>query len=125
MSTYDLGEDSRYTSIARGIDGLGLISYQTSINRDLKVAYCDDPACSSATITNLDSFGDVGMNTSIAIGTDGLGIISYVDNNSPPDSDNELKVAHCINVMCTNSSSTSAIITVLDTGTNLSILHRL
>ena len=35
--------------LAIGADGLGLISYYDPNNGDLKVAHCDDTACSSAT----------------------------------------------------------------------------
>lgn len=63
-----------------------------------------DPAAFLRRITTLDSAGDVGEHTSIAIGSDGLGLISYVDG-----SNDDLKIAHCEDVLCT-----SATITTLD-----------
>jgi len=62
-----------------GADGLGLISYLDSTNKDLKVAHCSDTNCTSATITTLDSIGSSISPTSITIGADGLGLISYYD----------------------------------------------
>src|SRR6266545_617547 len=84
-----------YTSIAIGPDGLGLISYYDFTNGDLKVAHCNDGACSAATITTLDSAGVVGSYTSITVGADSLGLISYYDSTN-----GNLKVAHCSNAIC-------------------------
>jgi hypothetical protein len=85
-----------YSAITTGVDGFGLISYYDYINTNLKVAHCNDLACSSATITTIDSSGDVGTYTSIAIGLNGFGLISYRDayNNG------YLKVARCNNIDC-------------------------
>jgi cell shape-determining protein MreC len=100
-SAGDVGE---WTSVTIGADGLGLISYYDATNWDLKVAHCNDVACTSATITTLDSEGEVGYYTSVTIGADGLGLISYYDATNW-----DLKVAHCNDVACT-----SATITTLD-----------
>ena len=78
-----------------GADGLGLISYYDFDNGDLKVAHCSDVACTSATLTTLDSAGNVGNTTALTIGADGLGLISYYDQ-----SNTNLKVAHCVSVFC-------------------------
>ena len=58
-------------------------------------AYCSDTNCIAATITTLDSTGDVGWYTSVTIGADGLGLISNYD-----DTRENLKVAHCENAFC-------------------------
>jgi hypothetical protein len=84
-----------------------LISYGDNSNGDLKVAHCNNVACTSSTNTTLDSTGFVGYESSITIGADGLGLISYWDN-----SNDNLKVAHCNNVACTSSTNTA-----IDTGT--------
>jgi hypothetical protein len=89
------GSVGSWTSVTIGADGLGLISYYDATNGDLKVAHCNDVACTSATITTLDSEGDVGEHTSVTIGADGLGLISYFD-----DTNGDLKVAHCSNSFC-------------------------
>ena len=86
-------------SIAIGSDGLGLIAYHDQINVNLKVAHCDNILCTSATLSTIDSTGDVGRYTSIAIGSDGLGLISYYDIAT-----GDLKVAHCDNVLCTSAT---------------------
>ncbi len=78
-----------YTSIAIGTDGNPVISYYDSTNGDLKVAKCANPACTgAATLTAVDTAGDVGHYTSIAIGTDGTPVISYWDATNA-----DLKVA--------------------------------
>ncbi len=101
LTTVDSGGNvGAYTSAAIGTDGLALISYGG--NTDLKVAHCNDIACTSATITTLDSAD--GSYSSVAIGADGLGLISYLDNYN-----DDVKVAHCDNPACT-----SATITTLD-----------
>ena len=50
-------------SITIGTDGLGLISYYDNTNGNLKVAHCANRACSSVTVTTLDSAGTVGQFT--------------------------------------------------------------
>ena len=54
------GNVGQHTSVTIGADGLGLISYYDVTNRDLKVAHCSDTACTSATLTTLDTAGSVG-----------------------------------------------------------------
>ncbi len=91
-----------YTSIAIGSDGFPIISYFDSTSSDLKFVHCKDRVCSNATgydITTIDSSGIVGMGTSIAKGSDDLPIISYYDY-----SNKSLKVAHCNDLECSNST---------------------
>ena len=104
-----------HTSIAIGLDGNPIISYYDGTNRDLKVAACDDPTCTTSTNSTLDSTGDVGGFTSIAIGLDGNPIISYYDNTT-----GDLKIAACTNPTCTTSTNT-AIDTTGDVGYDTSI----
>ncbi len=85
-------------SIKVGGDGLGLFAYYDEDNGNLKVAHCNDLACTSAAVTLLDSYGDVGQEVSLAIGTDGLGLMAYLN-----DTDHKLKVAHCDNAACTSA----------------------
>lgn len=93
------GSVGAYSSVAIGEDGLGLISYYDLSNGDLKVAHCNNTACTSAAASTLDSAGTVGAFTSIAIGADGLGLISYYDIGN-----GDLKAAHCNNTACTSAT---------------------
>jgi hypothetical protein len=61
-----------------------------------------DPSAFSMRITTLDGAGNVGQHASVAIGADGLGLISYFD-----DTNDDLKVAHCDDLDCTNATRTT------------------
>jgi hypothetical protein len=89
------GDVGSYTSIATGVDGLGLISYIDNTNQDLKIAHCSNIDCTSATNSVLQTIGHNIEDTSIAIGSDGLGIISYYYTTFM-----NLMVAHCSNELC-------------------------
>jgi hypothetical protein len=96
ITTVDSGGDvGGDTSVTVGADGLPLISYYDTTNRNLKVAHCGNAACTSSTTTTVDSGGDVGRHTSVTVGVDGLGLISYYDATN-----DDLKVAHCSNRFC-------------------------
>jgi hypothetical protein len=76
----DAGDVGEYTSIAIGLDPFPVISYFDRTNGALKVAKCNDAACSGndETISTVDDPADSsGFQTSIAIGDDGLPVISY------------------------------------------------
>jgi uncharacterized repeat protein (TIGR01451 family) len=89
----------RYSSVAIGTDGLGLVSYLDETVHKLKVAHCSNVACTSATVATLDD-ASAGP-TLVAIGADGLGLIGYRGSSG-------VKVAHCANVEC-SSATTSTI----------------
>jgi hypothetical protein len=60
LTTVDsAGSVGYFTSITIGTDGLLVISYYDYTNGDLKVAHCNDLACSSADLTTVDSKGFV------------------------------------------------------------------
>jgi hypothetical protein len=103
LSAHDPGLTStgRWSSLTIGTDGLGLISYFTEVSDDLNVAHCNNLACSTATISTLDSAGSVGQKTAITLGADGLGLITYYDA-----SNTNVKAAHCNNLACTSASTT-------------------
>jgi hypothetical protein len=94
----DTGDVGEHTSVTIGTDGLPLISYYDATNGALKVAHCDDTACTSAEVHTLDVYWsqDTGQNTSMTIGADGLPLISYSANG-------ELWVAHCSNIVCSHT----------------------
>jgi hypothetical protein len=87
-----------YSSITIGVDGLALISYMENVGANLKVAHCNDPLCSSATLTSYE-LPVAAYQTSIIIGSDGMGLISYYEGT-----DDELRVAHCNNIACTDAT---------------------
>jgi hypothetical protein len=92
-----------YTSIAIAPDGLPVISYHNSTALALRVAKCNDAACSSATLTNVDDpDNDVGHYTSIAIAPDGLPVISHFDATALA-----LKVAKCNDAACRSATLTT------------------
>lgn len=103
-----VGDVGKYTSIKIGSDGLALITYVAERNasnasiEDLKVAHCNDVACTSATVTTLDSVSRVNDVSPLAIGGDGLGLIAYQDTASGTGT--KIKVAHCLNVACTSAT---------------------
>lgn len=86
-----------YTSLAIGTDGFPVISYWDNTASSLKVAKCNDAACSSSrTITTVDDpSNSVGQFTSLAIGTDGFPVISYRDPSA-----GALKVMKCHTASC-------------------------
>ncbi|MFQ5526389.1 MAG: hypothetical protein ACE5GX_09030 [Thermoanaerobaculia bacterium] len=97
------------SSIAIGTDGLGLISYQDSSgglpgNGKLKVAHCNNIACTSATLSILDT-PELMRGNSLTIGSDGLGLIAYA--GGPIFGPEPLKVAHCNDVACTSAGLTT------------------
>jgi hypothetical protein len=103
ISILDNAADVRALSITIGADGLPLISYFDGENSDLKVAHCDDPACTSWANTTLDSgVGRANFYTSITIGADGLPLISYYDSTNL-----DLKVAHCSDLACSRAVLTT------------------
>ncbi len=87
--------DGYYSSITIGLDGLGLISYQTGTG-DLMAAHCLDQACTQVETSTLDTSSSVGEYSSIAIGQDGLGLIAYSTVNG-------LSVAHCQDIACSSA----------------------
>lgn len=90
----------KWSSIAIGSDGLGLISYFDASTLALKVAHCSNVACTSATTTTLDP-SSVGGYTSVTISGDGYGLISYYSTYDG----GSLKVAHCSNLTCTSATT--------------------
>ena len=101
LNTLDsTGNVGGHTSVTIGADGLGLISYSDWTNGDLRVAHCNDVACTGATLSTVDSGGGaiVGTYCSITVGQDGLGLISYLDATNL-----NLKVAHCNDAACTSA----------------------
>ncbi|MFO1312309.1 MAG: hypothetical protein U1F41_09625 [Burkholderiales bacterium] len=107
----------QYTSIAIGTDGFPVVSYYDSANGDLKVAKCVNAACTgSATITSVDTGGDVGWFTAIAMGTDGFPVVGYYDVTN-----GDLKVAKCVNAACSGSATITTVDSIGNVGRFVSI----
>jgi hypothetical protein len=109
VTAVDHADDAGWdTSIALGTDGFPVISYYQETGGDLKVAKCNDAACTGGDeiITIIDSAGDVGQYTSLAIGADGFPVISYYDVT-----DGDLKLAKCNDASCAGGDE---LITTLD-----------
>jgi hypothetical protein len=94
LTVLDLINGGSSTSVTTGPDGLGLIAYRDNVNGGLRVAHCNNAACSTAAISAVDSVG--GYDVSITIGSDGLGIISHYDLAGQT-----LRLVHCANALCT------------------------
>jgi hypothetical protein len=96
MTTVDSGSSvGQFSSITIGADGLGLISYNDTVNGYLRVLHCSNAACSINTKLTVDNGSILGLYPSITIGADGLAIVSYYDS-----SNGDLKVLHCGNIAC-------------------------
>ncbi|QQR76026.1 MAG: hypothetical protein IPJ17_10790 [Holophagales bacterium] len=91
------------TSLAIGNDGKPVISFLDWTAGTLKVAKCNDVACTGGgeTISTVDDSAWVGSNSSIAIGLDGFPVISYFD-----DTNDDLKVAKCNDAACAGGNET-------------------
>jgi hypothetical protein len=102
-----------HTSIAIGSDHLPIVSYYDDTARALKVAHCEDHACSmpaTITVVDVDAALIEGRSSAIAIGDDGFPVISYQG-----DTGASLRVAKCVDVAC----AAPATITDLDTPTTI------
>jgi len=106
ISTVD-GSDNNvgfYSSVAIGVDGFPVIAYVDVTERSLKIAKCNDLACSGGDemISTIDKGNiDTVSGASIAIGVDGMPIISYSVHGYP-----SLKVAKCKNPACSSGDET-------------------
>jgi hypothetical protein len=96
-TTATIGEPDHFAfdevSVTIGSDGLGLITFIDPKGLFPTVAHCENVACSSATVTAVDT-NNVRNGSSVTIGADGLGLMSYEASG--------LKVAHCSNIACTS-----------------------
>jgi hypothetical protein len=116
------GYTGNFPSLKIGSDGLGIVSYEqwnnnggTFVN-DIKVAHCQNVACTSATITTIDPAATVSMlYSSLTIANDGFATITYVDSYTTSSNSVHVKRAHCQNTACT-SYTTSTVDTVFNPG---------
>jgi hypothetical protein len=85
------------TSIALTSSDLPVITYYDATNKDLKLAVCNDAACTNAAISTIDSTGTWLGWTSIALTSSNLPVISYFDETNA-----DLKLAVCNDAYCTS-----------------------
>jgi hypothetical protein len=93
------GSDSPFPSITVGSDGLPLVAFYDTPSHTLYAAHCADAACTSSTVTTLDTPVNLDSSSSITVGGDGLALISYFNS-----AERSLKVAHCTNTACTSAA---------------------
>jgi hypothetical protein len=96
----DVDDVGAFNSIAIGDDGFPVISYFDRTAGALKIAKCNDEACSGGneTITTVDDPPtSAGFDTSITIGDDSRPVISYWQYE---ESGAKLKVTRCGNASC-------------------------
>jgi hypothetical protein len=91
------GDGWRGTSIVVGPDGLPIVAYNGQSPSGLRLAKCNDPACSGGdeTISMLDAAATALRSPSLAIGSDGFPIVAYHDAIA-----GSVKIAHCLNPSC-------------------------
>ena len=111
ISTVDgSGDSGSATSIAIGSDGMPVISYYDRSNTNLKVAKCDDAACSGEgeSISSVDgkslAVGDI--DTAIVIGADGYPVVAYMDSTN-----SKIRVAKCNDPACSGGNETITALT--------------
>jgi hypothetical protein len=92
------GASGMSSSLALTTPGnIPVISYSDWINKDLKLAVCNDSACTSSSVSTLDSIGDVWGVTALALSATNIPVISYSDLTTK-----DLKLAVCNDSACTN-----------------------
>lgn len=84
-----IGRVGRYTSVVIGTDGNPVISYHDFVNESLKIAFCSDPGCSSATFRTVVPGLGVAGPSSMALRR-GNPVISYYQSIGQ-----DLAVAYC------------------------------
>lgn len=91
-------------SMVIGTDNLPIIAYHDRERGALKIAHCEDTACTQATIAILDRTADpstpggVGLDPVIRIGRDGLPLVVFRD-----DDQKTVKLARCSDQICTRA----------------------
>jgi hypothetical protein len=94
------GDVGRFSSVAIGLDGNPVISYQDQSNFHLELYVCAEPACSSGANHTLETTGDVGSYSSVAIGSDANPVISHRDA-----SNGDLELYVCANAACSSGTN--------------------
>jgi len=105
------------TSLKLNSSGFAVISYLDLTNDgELKVAICNDAACSNPTVRTVDSNVGVGGYSSLALNNSGFPVISYYDYEN-----GDLKVAICHDATCTNTPTLTTVDSTDDVGQDTSL----
>jgi hypothetical protein len=111
------GDVGAYSSITLGLSGNPMVAYLDTTNADLKVAACVNPACTgTSTTTTVDATGNMGYYASIKIAADGNPIVAHFDATN-----NDLRVSHCVNPLCTGVSVSTTIDSIGSVGQFVSV----
>ena len=105
LSTVDPGgaeNVGQNTDLAIGSDGLPVICYEFTVNNALRVAKCNDAACSGSneTLSTVDPGPDV-RDCAIALGIDGLPVLGYARG---PTGNVAFHVAKCNDAACSGAN---------------------
>ena len=108
----------KFSSIAIGVDGLPIIAYADDYtggegHEDLRVAHCNDSACTHAEVTSLTPTGRKARQNAIAIGADGMPVIVF---GALDGDDKNLYLLHCDDIACTSATSSTALGTYYGSG---------
>ena len=92
----DVGPVRAVPSIAIGADTFPVIAYSHSSGPSLRVARCENLACTASVRSTVEANGTTGgMNPSIMIGGDRRPMVGYFDQTR-----NGLRVIDCGNALC-------------------------
>jgi hypothetical protein len=108
LSFVDDDGDVYETSIVIGDDGFPVISYRGFVNQTLKVAKCNDLACSGddETITVVDDrVNELAFYSNTIIGADGFPIVAYWELTA-----SVLRIARCNDAACSGGNETLAVV---------------
>jgi len=105
VTTIDsIGDVGRWNDVAMRADGRGVVAYTDATNGSLKVASCNDVACTSALLTTIDAEGPF-ESVAVAIAFPGHPVVSY--QHVPTGS---VRYAYCEDPNC----SSAAVVTIED-----------
>ena len=97
-ATEDVGAD---LSMALDLGSNPVIAYYDADNLALKVARCDDQACTAPVVNfALDGFTSP-IDTSIALDANDFAVVSYIDNSNANSGQTFMRIARCLDLACT------------------------
>jgi hypothetical protein len=91
------GDVGSWNAVALRPDGRGFVAYADTTNAALKVASCDDRACTSAALATIDTGGPF-AHVSVAIGPADRPVVAY--HHQPTDA---LRLALCADAACSSA----------------------